>query len=370
MGILKKEKFNYVTLDKIKREHAHYNWLIGQRSNGKTFALLKEAVEIYAKTGKQTAYIRRWREDFRGKRGQQLFAGLVSKGVISQVTDGKYTDVDYYAGRWYFSRWDDKLQKSIKAPEPFCYGFSLSEMEHDKSTSYDDIVLTIYDEAVSRTGYLNDEFILYQNVLSTIIRQRNDVTNYLLANTVNKYCPLFKEMGLVGIEKFVEGDLKVYRYGESELRVAVQFTDSLTKTGKPSDVYFAFNNPKLQMITGKGQVWELDIYPHCPRKYYKDDVFFTYFIDFNNELLQCDIVNVKDETFTYIHRKTGKVKYPEDDLVFSLEDSPRYNHRKYIREPFDKLGQKIYYFYKIYKVFYQDNDVGELVRNYMMQKGA
>ena len=335
MGIIKK-KLNYVSLDRIKREHAHYNLLIGQRSNGKTFAVFKEALERFVKTGEQSALIRRWREDFRGKRGEAMFRGLVSQGIPGKLTDGKWTEIAYYAGRWYLARYDEEKDKLIKHPEPFCFAFALSEMEH----------------------------------LSTIIRQRNNVVIYMMANTINKYAPYWKEMGLVGIDKFQEGDLKIFRYGESELRVAVQFTDSLSKEGKPSDVYFAFNNPKLQMITGQGQVWEIDIYPHCPRKYYKDNVLYSYFIDFNDELLQCDIVNIKDETFTFIHRKTGKIKYPEEDLIFSLNDSPRLNHRKYLYETFDKLGKRIYYFFQIHKVFYQDNDVGELVRNYLMQKGA
>lgn len=369
MGIIKK-KLNYVSLDRIKREHAHYNLLIGQRSNGKTFAVFKEALERFVKTGEQSALIRRWREDFRGKRGEAMFRGLVSQGIPGKLTDGKWTEISYYAGRWYLARYDEEKDKLIKHPEPFCFAFALSEMEHDKSTSYDNITLVMFDEFISRNGYLNDEFVIFQNVLSTIIRQRNNVVIYMMANTINKYAPYWKEMGLVGIDKFQEGDLKVFRYGESELRVAVQFTDSLSKEGKPSDVYFAFNNPKLQMITGQGQVWEIDIYPHCPRKYYKDNVLYSYFIDFNDELLQCDIVNIKDETFTFIHRKTGKIKYPEEDLIFSLNDSPRLNHRKYLYETFDKLGKRIYYFFQIHKVFYQDNDVGELVRNYLMQKGA
>ena len=363
-------KLNFVTLDRIKREHAHYNWLIGERSNGKTFACFKEMIENYAHHGKQSALIRRWREDFRGKRGQHMFDGIVNAGIVKKATSGQWESIDYYAGQWYLSKWNDELKKSIKAPEPFCYAFSLSEMEHDKSSSFDQINLVVFDEAISRQGYLNDEFVTFCNVLSTIIRQRDDVTIYMLGNTINKFCPYFAEMGLDKIDQMHQGDLRVYKYGETKLKVAVQFTDSLSKQGKPSDVYFAFNNPKLQMIIGQGQVWELEIYPHCPRKYYKNDIIFSYFIDFNNELLQCDIVSFDDEVFTYIHRKTGKIKYPDEDLVFSLADSPRLNHRKYISQPFDKLGKKIYYFYQIYKVFYQDNDVGELVRNYMMQKGA
>lgn len=365
-------KLNYVTLDRIKRENAHYNWLIGQRSNGKTFACFKEMVENYTHHGKKSALLRRWREDFRGKRGQHMFDGIVNAGVVKKATSGEWTHIEYYASQWYLARWDDELKKMIKAPEPFCYAFSLSEMEHDKSTSYDDVSLIVFDEAISRQGYLNDEFVIFCNVLSTIIRQRSGESCkiYLLGNTVNKYCPYFREMGLEDVDKMEVGELRVYTYGDSGLRVAVQFTDSLTKQGKPSDVFFAFNNPKLQMITGQGQVWELEIYPHCPYKYFRNDIIYSYFIDFNNELLQADIVAHGDDVFTYIHRKTGKIKYPEEDLVFSLADSPRLNHRKYINQPFDKLGKKIYYFYQIYKVFYQDNDVGELIRNYMQQKGA
>ena len=368
-------RLNYVTLDRIKREHAHYNWLIGQRSNGKTFACLKEAVENYVLHNKKTAILRRWKEDFRGKRGQHMFDGIVNAGVVKKATSGEWSHIEYYAGQWFFARWDDELEKMIKAPEPFCYGFALSEMEHDKSTSYEDVDLIIFDEAISRQGYLVDEFVVFCNCLSTLIRQRGDgegqrTTIYMLGNTINKYCPYFHEMGLGNVDKMQPGDLRVYTYGSSGLKVAVQFTDNLSKTGKPSDVYFAFNNPKLQMITGQGQVWELEVYPHCPRKYFKQHVIYSYFIDFNNELLQCDIVCKDDEVFTFIHRKTGKIKYPEEDLVFSLMDSPRLNHRKYINQPFDKLGKKIYYFFQINKVFYQDNEIGELVRNYLMQKGA
>ena len=158
-------KLNYVTLNRIKREHAHYNWLIGQRSNGKTFACLKEAVENYALHGKQTAYLRRWKEDFRGKRGQHIFDGVVNAGVVKKATSGEWTHIEFYSGQWFFARWDEEHEKTIKAPEPFCYGFALSEMEHDKSTSYENINLIIFDEAVSRQGYIVDEFIIFCNVI-------------------------------------------------------------------------------------------------------------------------------------------------------------------------------------------------------------
>lgn len=360
-----KKKLNYVTLDRIKKENAQYNWLIGQRSNGKTYAVLKEGLENYINNGKQMGLIRRWKEDFRGKRGQQMFDALVGDGIVSKLTDGRWTGISYYSSRWYLSRYDEELDKIVKDDTPFCFGFSISDMEHDKSTSYPDITIIVYDEAISRDGYITDEFVLFCNVLSTIIRQRDDVVIYMLGNTVNKYCPYFVEMGLTDVKNMKEGDLQVYSYGDSRLKVAVQFTDSISKKGKASDVYFAFNNPKLQMITGKGQVWELDLYPHNPIKYGRNDIVFYYFIIFNEEILQCEIVCKDNNYFTFIHRKSTPLRDITKDLIFTLEDSPLPNYRKRINRPSDSMGSKIWEFFKNDKVFYQDNDVGEIVRNYI-----
>ena len=136
-------------------------------------------------------------------------------------------------------------------------------MEHDKSTSYPDVTTVIFDEFLTRQSYLPDEFILFQNVLSTIIRGRRDVTIFMLGNTVNKWSPYFAEMGLKHVKEMEVGSIDVYTYGDSELTVAVEFTGS-RHSSKASDVYFAFDNPRLNMITGSEGSWEMAIYPHCP----------------------------------------------------------------------------------------------------------
>ena len=63
--------------------------IIGERSNGKTYACLKYAIEQYLKTGKQTAILRRWKEDLKGRRAQVLFDSLVSDGTLSAMSDGE-----------------------------------------------------------------------------------------------------------------------------------------------------------------------------------------------------------------------------------------------------------------------------------------
>lgn len=357
---MKKTEQHY-SLKNILAKGAHYNVIFGERSNGKTFAVLQYGLEQYVQHGHQMAYIRRWQEDFTGKRGSQLFAGLESVGIIRKLTKGQWTGVRYYASRWYLCRTgeDGKIQSD---ETPFAFGFSLSAMEHDKSSQYPGITTVFFDEFLTRSQYLTDEFVLFCNVLSTIIRKRDDVRIFMAGNTVTKYCPYFTEMGLSHVKNMRPGTIDMYSYGDSGLTVAVEYA-APTSGGKGSDVYFAFDNPKLNMI--KTGAWELAIYPHCPCKYYPPDIVFSYFIYFGGDLLQADVVVQDVISFTFIHRKTTPIKHPDEDLVFCPDWDPRPNWIRKINSPASPATRTIARYYQQDKVFYQDNEVGEVVLNYL-----
>lgn len=355
----------FYSLDRIKKMKCHYNLIFGKRSNGKTYAVLYEGLKTFVEKGKQMAYIRRYREDFIGKRGQTLFNSLVSTGAVSQLTGGKWDNVRYSSSQWFLAKKDPKNpDKLISDSVPFCYGFSLGQMEHDKSTSYPDVTMIVFDEFISRIGYIPNEFVMFMNVLSTIIRQRDDVTIYMLGNTVNKYCPYFAEMGLGHIETMEPGSIDVYSYGSSKLKVAVERTINHNIEGRKSEVYFAFNNPNLEMITGGA--WELDLHPHLPRDYSSDNVVYKFFIVFNDQIVQGNVLEFDDCTFIYCHRKTTEIRHPDEDLIFSEEYDPRPNHIRNIRRTDNLAAKNIGLFFRNDQVYYQDNDVGEIVRNYLM----
>lgn len=352
---------DFYNLTAILKEDAIYNMVIGERSNGKTYACLEYALYMYCKFGDATAYIRRMDEDMRGKRGYTLFDNHCANGLIKELTGGKWDNVYAYSQRWYLCK-IDKKGKRITDTQPFCYGFSISGAEHDKSSAYPTVKTIIFDEFLTRTGYLTDEFVRFTNVVSTIIRHRDDVTIFMLGNTVNQYSPYFTEMGIENVKEMRQGTVRVYNYGETGLKVAVEYCTSL-KSQKENNRYFAFNNPKLEMITGGA--WEIDLYPHLPVKYRPADIVFIYFIKFVDDILQCEIIQVDDQMFTFIHRKTTEIKDPEHDLIFSQDYSSRPNQRRNILKPNDVAGQKIKSFFVNDKVFYQDNMVGEIVRNYL-----
>lgn len=363
----------YYSLAPILQKKARYNMIIGLRSNGKTYAALRHGLIEYFNSGSEMAYIRRYREDFRGKRGEQLFAALIANNEIYTISKGEWTGVKYMSSRWYFTKKNAKGEE-VRSTKPFCFAFSLSEMEHDKSVSYPNIRTIIFDEFITRQYYLNDEFVIFCNVLSTIIRLRDDATIFMLANTVNKYCPYFKEMGLKHITSMEPGTIDTYKT-VAGLRIAVEYCATLeTKKSRPSDIYFSFDNPKLEMITGG--VWELDIYPHLPCRYTPADIIFQYFIEFDSQLLQCEVVNFKPSTiydektnsqvcFTYIHAKTTDLKYPDTDIVFTTRYDPRPNWFRNILRPVGEVDKKILSFFRTYQVYYQDNEIGEIVNNYI-----
>lgn len=344
---------------------ARYNIIIGERSNGKTYGCLQYGLERYFKDGSQIAIIRRWEEDFRNKTASTMFDALIHNRVIEKLSRGRWNGVKYESHRWFFTKTEtstDGKTETYISDEPFAYAFALSSEEHYKSSSYPKICTVIFDEFITRNTYLADEFIMFTSVLSTIIRLRDDVIIFMLGNTVNKYSPYFKEMGITNIDKMQRGKIDLYTYGDSGLRVAVEFSDFPTEK-KKSNVYFAFNNPKLEMI--RSGAWELDIYPHLPVKYKPKDIIYKYFIEFENALLQCEIINIDDMVFTYIHRKTTPIKEDETAIVYSQITNPKPNYRKKITKPTSTIEKFIVSFYVKDKVFYQDNDIGEIVRNYI-----
>ena len=359
----------YYSLSRILKKNAVYNMIFGERSNGKTYSVLKYAIEDRIKTGGQLAIIRRWKEDITGRRASDIFSALNADGVVSNASEGRYTGVTYWAGKFYLCNYDDHGKPIYSADtDCFAYTFALSETEHNKSISYPFIKTILFDEFLTKHVYLQDEFVLFMNTVSTIVRQRTNVKIFMLGNTVNKYCPYFAEMGLTHILKMNQGAIDVYTYGDSKLTVAVEYCASTT-TSKQNNFYFAFNNPKLHMITSGA--WELDIYPHLPAKYRPKDIKFIYFIVFNDITYQCEIVELENTMFTFIHVKTTELKAPETDLIYTLEYRAEMNYRRNILKPVTKLEKNILWFFTTDRVFYQNNEVGDAIHNYLkICKGA
>lgn len=367
-------KQGFVSLTPVLKRKCHYNLLIGERSNGKTYCILDYIVEQFCKHGEQAVYLRRWDVDLKTKLTATLFDGLVRDKKIEKYSKGKYNGVKYYRSKWYLTR--SYTEKNDKGKEiemvetcdtPLMVGFTISGDEHDKGATYPHIRTIFFDEFLSRTGYLTDEVMLFMHTLSTLIRLRDDVKIFMCGNTINPYSPYFKEFGIKNIKNMERGDIDVYSYGESGLRLCVYMTDSLPKQLKKSNVYFAFNNPRLSMITGQGGIWDIGIYPHCPVEYRPCDIKYNFFIEYDDILYHGELIYTGKDLFIFIHVKTTPIKNPEKDLIYTLEDSPLLNKRKMINKPLTQVEKTIATLFAQKKVFYQDNEVGNGITNYLRE---
>ena len=350
-------------------KHAKYKVCFGERSNGKTWQVIYYGLKKFIQTGGQMAILRRWQEDFKGKRAATYFDSLVCDGNgvnhIKELTKGKFDRVTYYAGRWFLAYWDEDNNKPITDSEPFAYAFALSNMEHEKGNSYPNIMTIFFDEFMTRGVYLPDEFILFMNSISTIVRARDNVEVFMAANTVSLYGnPYFKEMMIADkVKNMQKGEIRLFKYGDTKLEVAVEYCDS-PNTFKPSDVYFAFkSSDKLNMITSGA--WEFDFYPHLTTEFNKHDIKFSYFVIYEDQTLQADIVILNNDTFTFIHRKTTPIQDEEKDIVFTTEAISKNNYLGRLTKPSTGIGKKILWFFVNNKVFYQDNEIGEIMNRYI-----
>ena len=350
---MSKEKNKYWDIRNVLSIEAQYYVIFGERSNGKTYGTLEYCLKDHFDNGSEFAYIRRWDEDLVGKKGETLFNAHIKNGVIRKLSKGKWNTILYKSRSYYFAFVDDEgeVKQDVK---PFAYAFALTQQEHYKSNSYPNIKNIIFDEFLTRKVYLPDEFVTFQNLLSTLIRLRDDVKIFMLGNTVNKYCPYFKEMGLNRVKKQKEGTIDTYEYGESGLKVVVEYASIDVKI-KKSNKFFAFSNPRLNMI--KNGSWEIDIYPHYPRDIYggirDKDIKYSFFVVFDGEILQGDIiyksVDIEEKPrptyFLFIHPKTTPIKDDNRNLVYSQDANALSNYRRRITKPVSALEKKIVSFW-------------------------
>lgn len=358
-----KQKMKFYSLDEILKKNATYNIIFGERSNGKTYAALVHGVRTYFETGGEMALVRRWKEDITGARASRIFAALNANGEVKRLSGGDYAGIHYWSGRFYLCNYDEDSGKPIyNEGDIIGHTFALSDGEHDKSISFPKVSTIVFDEFLTKNVHLQDEFVSFMNTVSTIVRQRTDVKIFMLGNTVNTYSPYFREMGLKHILKMEQGEIDIYKYGNSDLTVAVEYCTSNEQT-KPNNFYFAFDNPKLDMITSGA--WELDMYPHAPIKFKPKDIKFTYFILFDDNTYQCEIVQKDDVTFTFIHIKTTPIKDTDLDLIYTFDYVPRMNYNRNIYKPINKLQKRVLWYFETERVYYQDNEVGNAITNYL-----
>ena len=357
--------YSYTEIDEIG---ALYNLIIGQRSNGKTFGALRKVVDAYLEEDLPSAYIRRLDESIKPKNIDTLFDPHAD--YIKEKTGGKWNGFIYRGNAFYLARYDTSPTTGrtvLKAREkkPICWTYAINTADSTKGADKGPVKYIIFDEFMTRKFYLVNEFVLFQQVLSSIIRKRPGIKIYMLANTVNKFCPYFKEMGLTKVQNQEQGTIAVYQLGSTESKIAVEYCKyEEDSTEKAVSNYFAFDNPQLKMISSGA--WEIALYRHPPQGLGDYQIIFTFFILFSQKILQGDIYMFKGYPVISFHPKTTQLQNPDRDLLY-IEEQVDGNplHQINLAAGQTKAHKLIRQLIAENKTFFDSNETGEIFNSWL-----
>ena len=247
---------------------------------------------------------------------------------------------------------------------PFLIGYTLNGAEHDKGTSARNVRMIIFDEFTTLRGYLPDEFTLFLNTISTIVRKRGDVEVFLIGNTVDRHCPHFASMGLKKVARQKQGTIVDYPMTVEGEMIAVEYCATSPDSNRDSDPYFAFPDPSVRMITS-GE-WEVKDYPRLDRTPERDAIAARAFLRLNDD---CAAINVirDDDVYLFVHRWTRPI--PDESLVFDVVPNTSRYYSTSLDRGCGKIGAVIRDLFRGGKTFYSTNEVGDLVRAFDQLSG-
>ena len=257
----------------ILSRNAMLNFILTNRNGGKTYGFKKKAINNFLKKGEQFIYVRRYKTEF--KKILQFFDDI--KNAYPEHTFKCSKNYAYI---------DDKIAG---------FFIPLSTANNEKSTAYPNVTLLAYDEFIidkKNQRYLPDEPVIFNGLIETVVRLRDNLTVVCLANNVticNPYFEYFKiypdfengirsyKKGLVCVElkvtnEVIEAKLKNRwgqliadtQYGEHALYNKTLSDDSsFIMDNKPSNCKFMFS---LILNGDEIGIWNFDDMFYCDKK--------------------------------------------------------------------------------------------------------
>lgn len=243
-------KRNFYSLKKILSYVANWYIIFGQKSNGKTYAIVREGIDEYFKTNKPFVYLRRYKEEL-----SEFNIHKVLKPhdeYIEKMSEGKYNCIYYYRRRGYLAKIheDGTITKSKTI---ILYTYALNTYQTENGGDIGDTSLIFYDEFFSNERYLSDEMIKLTTCISNIVRNRTSTKIFLAGNSVNYVCPVFDELG-ISLDELQQGKINVIEY-KTGTKVAVEWCNANNVTEDTANILFGFSDKALK-LTKTGEFTE------------------------------------------------------------------------------------------------------------------
>lgn len=375
----------FYSLDEIdKINDVQYHIIYGERSNGKSYALGKRALDNFFKYGEEFVICKRYEEDMKTKVCSTMLIPL-----YDYVLENYDHHIKYYQGRWWAYHKDTE-GKMIDC-KVIGYALSISTSDRIKGSQYPNVTTIIFEEFMSQNAlYLPDEVNLFINVVSTIVRNRTNVKVYLLGNAISKHSPYADALS-IRLHRLTKGEIIVKEYKDKKGRrtkFAIQRTENVdvfdTEENTKGIVYNVFGNSGVgnMITTGDfethnynkhicGVTFSENIKKVPKGKYrivnnkdrinvlikYEDYIYSIYRIVNNNEIVFAfrEINKKQINSFKYQYIINNKKHY--EGLINIV------NLNTYSDKIIDNLLDEILHAYKQDKFIFLNNDNGEDVNS-------
>lgn len=323
---MKKEK--YYSLKKLYDCDCDYNLLIGQRTNGKSFAIKKKLIED-ALHGKLFCYVRRWKKEIKGYMIERYFSDFVydrdkdgnEYERIKDMTNGEYTCVMAQLGEIYLANVDEYGRK-IKGIV-IGYYFALVTQGDYKSLSYPQAWNLVFEEFISTEGYLPNEPKIFLHLVSTIFRRRRGRI-FLVGNTIDRNFPYIKAWGLVNIMTQKVHTIEIYNVDDEEndihVKIAVEMTDNF-KSINP----LAFGADVSSIVSGE---WETNQYLHLDKPYTRYKKLYIMFAISQYMIFRLSVIRDDKQIFLYVENWNDEIP-PKTHIVCNEYNCDIYYSRSF-----------------------------------------
>ena len=340
---------------------AKYFTIITERASGKTTNVLLYGLVCNKLFGTVIQYIRRDDSMLAPKNANSLMETIIYNGYVEKLTGGKYNNMIYKSRRWYYCRYEeDVLVETAKDPCVQCLSVDNSEV-YKSSLNQPNGDFIVFDEMCSRR-HLPDEFILFCDILSTIIRSRTEgITIWMLGNTIDRYDYYFDELEIADYMKYLQiGENALVKTSKgTPIYIEVFSPKKRTMKEKVNLIFFGFKNSKLNAITGED--WLIVPYQHIDRCDEREIIDRSHFIVYENNLIQLDIVNSEKYGVHVIAHKSTNTEY--EGIYYTTDHLKDIRYR--FRYGFSPVDRMIWTLYDRKKFFYATNSDAAIVQKYV-----
>lgn len=301
------KKKNYVSVDKIKKIPGDYLLLLGERANGKSYAVKSWVLsECYKRNTCEFVYLRRFDLDVKDSVAVNYFADM----PVYEITNGEYSCVDVYRKSIYFANVDEETGKTVRGRK-IGYCHALSGAEHYKSLAFPKVDFIVMEEFISVDGhYLFNEPDKLQHYISSIYRHKRAKV-ILIGNLISRICPYYREWGLqTGLKTQKHGEIKTYKIGDTV--IAVYLTDSLNYN---SGMFFGHIAKNIT----KGD-YETQILPHLPKPKFRYNVLYQFVLEYNEFKFLCELLQDNEKAnqiVWYVQPKTTEIQ-PKTRVISNI----------------------------------------------------